>query len=68
MVRGKPLGIVVAISLSDFASKADEIFTCKKHTILAGNCWSYIFVIKVRSKINHNMHQQTTKQAYNTII
>ena len=25
---------VVAISLSEFASKTDEIFRCKKHTIL----------------------------------
>ena len=39
--------LVVAISLSDFASKTDEIFRCKKRTILVGNWWSYIFVIKV---------------------
>ena len=32
---------VVAIPLSDSASKTDDIFRCKKHTILVGN---YIFV------------------------
>ena len=44
--------IVVAISLSEFASKTDEIFRCKKHTILAGSGWSYIFAIKVQTKIS----------------
>ena len=60
---GVPLispAVVVAISLSEFASKTDEIFKCKKHTIHVDNLWSYIFVIKVRTKKHHNMHQQTT--------
>ena len=52
--------IVVAISLSEFASKTDEIFRCNKDAILVDNWWSYIFVIKVRTKMHHNMHQQTT--------
>ena len=38
---------VVAIPLSDIASETDEILVAKKHNILANNCWSYIFVIKV---------------------
>ena len=37
----------MAIPLSDIASKTDEILVAKKHNILANNCWSYIFVIKV---------------------
>ena len=31
---GRLATCVVAISLSEFASKTDEIFRCKKHTIL----------------------------------
>ena len=55
------LYLVVAIPLKDIASKTDEIFRCKKHTILAGNCWSYIFVIKVRTRVHPNVHQQNSK-------
>ena len=33
----------------------------KKHTILVGNCWSYIFVIKVWTRVHLNMHQQHSK-------
>ena len=62
------VGCDMAMSLSEFASKADEIFKCKKHTLLAGNCWSYIFAIKVRTKMHLNMHQRTIKQAYTIII